>query len=191
MIKINLKTNELKRESLPNFLKGLEPESLLDLSWTDEALGVQDLAWYPEIDVTIYDDTKVLDGTETLEVDSKNKIVKVTKGQRDKTAEELETELAEAQRQTRKEMLQAIESLIQGEIDKYNEANMVAFKDIDACAKYTTIPTYTHYQFCVDVIVWQTNVWETARTIQADVLAGTRPIPTTEEFISELPVFGS
>ena len=92
---IKIQNNTATREPIPKFLQGLKPESLLDLSWTDEALGVQDLAWYPETDVTVYDDTKVLDGTETLEIDSENKIVKVTKGQRDKTAEELEVELDE------------------------------------------------------------------------------------------------
>ena len=97
---------------------------------------------------------------------------------------------AEALNQAKEEMMKAVESLIQGEITKYNEANMVAFKDIDACAKYTTIPTYTHYQFCVNVITWQTNVWETARSIQTAVLAGTRTMPTLEAFMAELPVFG-
>ena len=82
-----------------------------------------------------------------------------------------------------------VEKLIQDEIDKYNSANLVAFKNIDACAKYTNVPTYAHYQFCVDVILWQTNVWESARTIQKEVLEGVRPMPTLEEFMAELPVF--
>lgn len=87
-------------------------------------------------------------------------------------------------------MVRSIEQLIQSEIDKYNEANGVLFKDIDACAKYVNIPSYTHYQFCIDVISWQTNVWETARQIQSDVLAGTRTMPTEKELLSELPTFG-
>ncbi len=36
------------REPIPAFLIGLTPESLLDLSWTDPQLGVQDCAWWPE-----------------------------------------------------------------------------------------------------------------------------------------------
>lgn len=115
--------------------------------------------------------------------------VVVTKAEQE--AEYLAKKQADALNQAREEMVRAVESLIQGEITKYNEANLVAFKDIDACAKYTTTPTYTHYQFCVDVIAWQTNVWETARSIQADVLAGTRPLPTLEEFVAELPVFNT
>lgn len=36
------------RAPLPSFLRGLAPESLRDLSWTDPALGVSDAAWWPE-----------------------------------------------------------------------------------------------------------------------------------------------
>lgn len=89
---IKIQNNTVTREDVPNFLVGLKPESLLDLSWTDPALGVQDCAWYPEVDVTNYESNLVLDGTETYELDEANFIVKVIRGQRDKTAEELEAE---------------------------------------------------------------------------------------------------
>lgn len=46
MIKVH--NNTATRTPLPSFLRGLRPESLLDLSWTDPALGVQDAAWWPE-----------------------------------------------------------------------------------------------------------------------------------------------
>lgn len=45
---IKVKDGVATREPLPDFLYGLLPESLADLSWTDPALGVQDLAWWPE-----------------------------------------------------------------------------------------------------------------------------------------------
>lgn len=45
---IKVQNNIATREPLPAFLRGLKPESLLDLSWTDPALGVQDAAWWPE-----------------------------------------------------------------------------------------------------------------------------------------------
>lgn len=45
---IKIQNNTATREPLPKFLRGLRPESLLDLSWTDPALGVQDCAWWPE-----------------------------------------------------------------------------------------------------------------------------------------------
>lgn len=45
---IKVQNNTATRTPLPGFLRGLKPESLLDLSWTDPALGVQDSAWWPE-----------------------------------------------------------------------------------------------------------------------------------------------
>ena len=36
---------------------------------------------------------------------------------------------------------------------------------------------------------WRSAVWTTARQIKADVIAGTRPMPTVEEVLSEMPVF--
>lgn len=45
---IKVQNNTATREPIPAFLRGLRPESLLDLSWTDPALGVQDAAWWPE-----------------------------------------------------------------------------------------------------------------------------------------------
>lgn len=45
---IKVQSNTATREPLPSFLRGLKPESLLDLSWTDPALGVSDAAWWPE-----------------------------------------------------------------------------------------------------------------------------------------------
>jgi len=50
MVKID--NNNAAREPIPLFLQGLLPESLVDLSWTDPALGVQDCAWWPEEDVS-------------------------------------------------------------------------------------------------------------------------------------------
>ena len=183
MIKINKMTNTATREPLPKFLKGLKQESLLDLSWTDEALGVQDLAWYPETDVTIYDDNKVLDGTETLVVDSVNKIVRVTKGQRDKTAGEIEAELVEALNQAKEEMEQAIESHL--------DSTIVAkgYNSQDSIAKYLVAgnPFYTE---CTTISLWIGSVWVYSHQVETAVLAGTRPMPTIEELLAELPVLG-
>ena len=92
MIKINKTNNTATREPLPKFLQGLKQESLNDLSWTDSTLGLQEYGFWQEQDVTVEDTEKVLDGTEAYELDEANFIVKVTRGQRDKTAEELEAE---------------------------------------------------------------------------------------------------
>lgn len=71
---------------------------------------------------------------------------------------------------------QAVDALIQAEIDLYNTTNGVAFKDIDALAKYVTVTTYPHNAFCVSMINWVAELWEAARTStatnEADFLAG-------------------
>ena len=83
----------------------------------------------------------------------------------------------------------AIDGLIQSEIDSYNKENSVAFKDINALPKYTLTPAYTHFDFCVSMIEWNTLVWDKSRQIQIDVASGIIPRPnSTEEFMSLLPV---
>lgn len=47
---IKIQNNTFARDPIPDFLLGLEPEPLADLSWTDPQLGVQDCAWLPEQD---------------------------------------------------------------------------------------------------------------------------------------------
>ena len=88
------------------------------------------------------------------------------------------------------DIVYGIDNYIQREIDKYNEANNVLFKNVDSCMKYTAVPSYSHYQFCVDIIVWTPKVWEKAREIELDILNGIRDIPTIEQLILELPKFG-
>lgn len=86
---VKVENNVATREPLPQFLQGLLPESLADLSWTDPALGVQDVAWWPEesADGELGADKKW--GDETLTVDSERQVVVVTREQLDITPEEL------------------------------------------------------------------------------------------------------
>lgn len=87
---IKVQNNTPTREPLPDFLQGLAPESLADLSWTDPQLGVQDCAWWPERDESaLLADNQLYDDTETLTLDSEARIVTVVRGIRDMTAEEL------------------------------------------------------------------------------------------------------
>lgn len=69
------------REPLPAFLVGLAPESLVDLSWTDPALGVQSAAWWPEEsgDAELPEGYKW--GVETLTPDAARQVVVVTRDQ--------------------------------------------------------------------------------------------------------------
>jgi acetolactate synthase small subunit len=80
-----------------------------------------------------------------------------------------------------------IDNYIQSKINDYNNDNGVMFANINSIMKYTIDNTYTHFAFCMAIVQWNIDVWETARAIQADVLAGNRDEPTTEELLSELP----
>lgn len=94
MIKVNTTTLEATRESIPSFLNGIYGESLADLSWVDAQLGVDGFGWWQETDITpVFDSTiYTLDGTEMLTADTETKTVKVARGIREKTQEELDAE---------------------------------------------------------------------------------------------------
>ena len=76
---IKIQNNTATREPIPDFLVRLLPESLLDLTWTDEQLGVQDCAWWQET----YDDAPINHethkyGDEILTINRDTKTVLVT-----------------------------------------------------------------------------------------------------------------
>ncbi|MCX6076437.1 MAG: hypothetical protein NTW78_06050 [Campylobacterales bacterium] len=93
MKKVHLKTLAATTEPLPLFLIGLEQESLNDLSWTDETLGVSEYGFWQEVDATPpFDNLSTYDGTEVLTADAVTITVNVVRGVRLKTDAELLTE---------------------------------------------------------------------------------------------------
>lgn len=98
MIKVNLQTLEVTREPIPPFLDGIYGEALQDLSWTDPQLGVNGYGWWSEKDDTpIFDTaTHTFDGTESFAPDLKTYTVKVVRGIRAKTEDEIAIELSNA-----------------------------------------------------------------------------------------------
>lgn len=72
---IKVQNNTATREPLPAFLQGLAPESLADLSWTDAALGVQDMAWWPEEQQWAPLAEGERHGAEVLTIDAERKVV--------------------------------------------------------------------------------------------------------------------
>lgn len=89
---MKIQNNIATREPMPQFLQGLTPESLADLSWTDPALGVQDCAWWPEVDQSPALGQYERYGDETLTVDAENQRVIVTRAVVPWTAEEIEAD---------------------------------------------------------------------------------------------------
>lgn len=93
--------------------------------------------------------------------------------------------------QIKQELTLEVDKYLKKEIDKYNKTNGTLFASVHNCATYVLVDTYPHRQFCVDIINFNAAVWEKARSIEYDVLAEKREMPTVEEFIAELPVFGN
>ena len=85
---IKVKDGVASREPIPDFLYGLMPESLVDLSWTDPALGVQDCAWWPEDDISGELGVNKKWGVEALTLDEERQVVLVSRKQVAMTAEE-------------------------------------------------------------------------------------------------------
>lgn len=63
------------------------------------------------------------------------------------------------------------------------------YNSIDTCiARYTDSSNPKYAQEAKAVKDWNTAIWDKCWDILAEVKAGTRPIPTLEEVIAELPV---
>ena len=183
MIKINKITSTATREALPTFLQGLKPESLYDLSWTDSNLGIQNFAWFDEQDVTVYDSNLVLDGTESFEIDLVNHLVKVTKGQRVKTVEEVENERL----QNLENVKNNFQNTIQNHITEFVKSK--GYDNENSIAKYL-VEGNPFYIECKALSLWIGNVWLFANNLQNEVIGGVRAMPeTNEELVGLLPVY--
>jgi len=104
---IKIQNNTATREPIPDFLVGLAPESLADLSWTDPALGVSDCKWWPEHDGSASLGEHEVYGEETLTIDAENKRVVSSRAVIAMTQEQIDALAAEqaAQLQARKDAL--------------------------------------------------------------------------------------
>ncbi|NVF16217.1 hypothetical protein [Vreelandella maris] len=77
---IKVQNNTATRVALPPFLRGLSQADLADLSWTDPALGVQGVSWWPEVNESPpLPDEFHRYGDETLTPDSERRVVIVVR----------------------------------------------------------------------------------------------------------------
>lgn len=114
---IKIQNNTATREPIPAFLHGLAPESLVDLSWTDPALGVADAAWWPEVDQSPALEQHQRYGHETLTVGEG--VVIVTRAVVPWAQEEIdaETAAAAAAKQARRDSITAQIASLQAELE--------------------------------------------------------------------------
>ena len=92
-------------------------------------------------------------------------------------------------KQQRNIMTAAVTKYIQEAVDQYNTENGTAFDSVHNCAAYKDIMSYSHNVFCNSVLEWNAAVWDMARSIESEVVAGNREIPSVDELIEYLPKF--
>jgi hypothetical protein len=89
---IKVENGITSREPIPDFLDQKDTpdarESLLDLSWTDPSLGVQNAAWWPEENADGELGANKKWGAEVLTLDVERRVVLVTRKQVNMTAAE-------------------------------------------------------------------------------------------------------
>ena len=174
------------REPIPDFLdRSGTPEALaalLDLSWTDPALGVQAAAWWPEEDVSGELGTNKKWGAEVLTLDAARKVVKVARKQVAMTAAEKAARDALIQAEITATFEQAIQA-------RLNEAAIAArYDSIATAVSYAEEPAVPKFQNDgIAFRAWRSLVWAYAYEQLALVLAGGREQPTVEAFLLEFP----
>lgn len=100
---IKIQNNTATREGIPAFLQGLAQESLVDLSWTDPALGVSDAAWWPVVDQSPALQRHERYDAETLTIDADNQQVIVVRSVVPWTQAEIDAETAGQAAQVRQQ----------------------------------------------------------------------------------------
>ena len=78
----------------------------------------------------------------------------------------------------------AMEQGIENHINSVVQAN--GYNSQDSIAKYL-VTGNPFYDECTAISLWIGSVWVYSHQVQADVMAGTRAMPTIEELIAELP----
>ena len=97
-------------------------------------------------------------------------------------------DLAKIMLEDKANTLQAMESAIQEYID--SQAKNRGYDSIVSACSYAGY-TNEFQTEAVSLGVWRSAVWTKAYQVQADVEAGTIPMPTVDELIAMLPIFGA
>ena len=97
-----------------------------------------------------------------------------------KTEEEINEYLAKKVQDIAEKMEQGIENHINETVKSRG------YNSQDSIAKYL-VSGNPFYDECTAISLWIGSVWVYSHQVQADVMAGTRTMPTIEELIAELP----
>lgn len=180
---VKVENNAATREPLPQFLQGLLPESLVDLSWTDPALGVQGVAWWPEENTEGELGANKKWGAEVLTLDTERKVVKVARKQVAITAAEKAARDALVQLETTAAFEEAVQAKLNG------AAIAARYDSIATAVSYAEEPAVPKFQNDgIAFRAWRSLVWAYAYEQLDAVKSGAREQPSVDEFLLELPV---
>jgi len=96
----------------------------------------------------------------------------------DKSAEQVATETSEYMKSIVDHFTNVATVYIEGKVTAYNQANGLAFANIDAFTKYAINPLSQHYTIANQFILYADNVWKAVRLYQSTAIT----IPTETEF---------
>ncbi len=100
---------------------------------------------------------------------------------------DIDTALLEQDRLYNEEYTKAINNAIQVHLD--TQAQALRYDNINSIGKY--VGYVNDFQAEAEALgAWASSCWTVAGQIEADVQAGLRSIPTVDEVIAELPVYG-
>lgn len=86
------------------------------------------------------------------------------------------------------EQMQAqVGAAVQSMIDGVCTSGVPYFRDIFSARGYVNDPNPGYHARAVMLRDWSSSVWTTLDEIQADVMAGNRPLPTIADLLAELP----
>ena len=86
------------------------------------------------------------------------------------------------------EQMQAhVGAAVQSMIDAVCTSGVPYFRDIFSARSYVNDPNPAYHARAVALRDWSSSVWTALDEIQADVMAGNRPLPALPELLAELP----
>lgn len=183
---VKVKEGIATREPIPDFLNGLAPESLANLSWTDPSLSVQDCAWWPEENADIELVANKKWGAEVLTPVPERKVVQVSHEQIDMTAGEITERDTAIQAATTAVFEQSVQNLLD------SAAKASGYDSISTVVSYaeeTAVPKFQ--EDGKRFRSWRSLVWAYAYEQLALVNSGGRTQPTITEFLAELPILAT
>lgn len=185
MIKVNIQTLDAEREPIPVNLRGLDDSTLRDLQTAldpvpDEFLNIE---YWPSSYTPSALSGNYVTG-ETLVADAATKTVVVTDVLTDYTAAELATQAAAGQ----EALIESLKAVIQGHLDTQAQNPAYDYDNMLSLSTYATSLTPRLAAEGLAGIVFRDACWNYGYTALAEVLAGTRSVPTADELLAELPV---